>query len=131
MERRDFLGCAMLATLGAGTALAQATSETTTKSEPAKMPEAAKGLRITVLKCSVQQDFQKYRKAEIKPCDLMKEGQQFTIEQPWTKPAGMCDWAWADMRAILPYVYSGMWEQNVTCCSDGSRPVFFRIERLT
>ncbi len=126
MERRDFLGCAMLASVGAaGTALAQTTSET------AKPTQKPKGVRITVLRRSVQQDFQKYRSSEIKACDQMKDGQEFIAESPWNKPQGMCDWAWADVRTVIPYVYTGQWKQTVSCCTDGYRPVFFLIEQLT
>ncbi len=123
MERRDFLGCAVLTTLAAGTGLAQTT--------PAPNPaQPTKGVRITVLKHAVQTDFQKYRKDEIRPCTVVKDGQQFVINQPWSKPQGMCDWAWADIRVYMPYLFSGQWEQSVACCTDGFRPVFFRLERM-
>ncbi len=132
MERRDFLGCAALATIGAATAAAQTTSPTAAKpAEPKPAPEV-KGLRITVLKHGVQPDFQKIRGEEIKPCTAVRDGQEFVIEKPWIKPEGMCDWAWGDMRPSLPYVFSGMWgKQTVVCCTDGFRPVFFKIEQIT
>ncbi len=123
MERRDFLGCAVLTTIAAGTGMAQTASP-----QPAT---PAKGVRITVLKHAVQQDMQKYTKSEIRPCTAVRDGQEFTAEQPFSKPAGMCDWAWADMRPMIPFVFFGRMEQTVVCCTDGFRPVFFRLERLT
>ncbi len=123
MDRRDFLGCAALTTLAAGAGLAQATS--------AKPPQPAKGVRITVLKHALQPDMQKYLKREIKPCTVVQDGQEFVMESPYVKPAGMCDWAWADIRASIPFVFTGAHEQTVVCCTDGFRPVFFRLERLT
>ncbi len=125
MERRDFLNCAVLTTLAAGTGVAHAGAQTTAKSAQTK------GVRITVLKHAVQTEFQKYRGSEIKPCTVVQDGQQFVAEQPWNKPQGMCDWAWADIRVYLPFLFAGQWEQTVACCSDGFRPVFFRLERLT
>ncbi len=124
MERRDFLGCAVLTTLAAGSGLAQTATT-------AKLVQPTKGVRITVLKHAVQPDFQKYRAAEIKACTVVRDGQQFIAEQPWTKPEGMCDWAWADIRVYMPYLFSGQWDQTVACCTDGFRPVFFRLERMT
>ncbi len=132
MQRRDFLGCAALATLGAATAAAQTTSQTSAKPPEPKPDPKVKGVRITVLKRAVQQEFQKFREDEIKPCPAVRDGQEFIVEKPWEKPQGMCDWAWGDMRATLPYVYSGMGgKQTVVCCTDGFRPVFFKLEQIT
>ncbi len=126
MERRDFLGCAVLTTLAAGSGLAQAAAEKT-----AKPVQPAKGVRITVLKHAVQSEYQKYGGGEIKACTVVQDGQQFIAERPWNKPQGMCDWAWADVRAYLPFLFAGERDQMVACCTDGYRPVFFRLERLT
>ncbi len=126
MERRDFLGCAVLTTLAAGSGLAQAATEKITK--PGQPP---KGIRITVLKHAEQPEYQKYGGGDIKACTVVRDGQQFVAERPWTKPQGMCDWAWADIRAYLPFVFAGEPDQMVACCTDGYRPVFFRLERLT
>ncbi len=125
MERREFLGCAVLTTLAAGSGLAQAAADKTQK--PA---QPTKGVRITVLKHAVQPEYQKYAGAEIKACTVVQDGQQFIAERPWTKPQGMCDWAWADIRVYLPFFFAGAGQEMVVCCTDGYRPVFFRLERL-
>lgn len=68
------------------------------------------------------------------PCQLFKEGQTFVTEG-WM-PEGFCSWAWAD---ILKYVVVLARGGNmdgvvrgtfVTCCTDGFRPVFFKLESL-
>jgi len=124
MERRDFVGCASLASLSAlaGTAAAQEAGQ---KSVP-----PAKGVRITVLKTSVQAEFQKYREREITPCSQLKEGQEFLVEVPWYQPEGFCAWAWADIRTYIHIVHAGARDRFVACCTDGFRPVFFKLERV-
>jgi len=120
MERRGFFGCAGMASLGAlaGTASAQ------------QGPSPAKGVKITVLKTSLQADLQKYREREITPCDRFREGQEFVVEVPWYQPEGFCPWAWADIRTYIHIVHGGAMESTVACCTDGYRPVFFRLERM-
>jgi uncharacterized repeat protein (TIGR04076 family) len=113
MKRREFLS---------GAALAPAAL--------AAQAQPAKRVKITVLKRSVQTEFQKYRKDPIVACEKLKDGQEFIVESPWSKPEGMCDWAWADIRTFLHVVRSGDLQQFVTCCTDGFRPVFFRLERI-
>jgi uncharacterized repeat protein (TIGR04076 family) len=125
MERREFLSCAAL-TSAASLAVAQP-AHAAAQQPPA---QAAKRVRITVLRRSIQKEFQQYRKSEIVACDRVKDGQQFIVESPWEKPAGMCDWAWADIRTFIHIVRAGDLSEFVTCCTDGFRPVFFRIEKL-
>ena len=50
---------------------------------------------------------------------------------PWYPPEGFCDWAWADIRTYIGLVHAGGMEQTVACCTDGFRPVFFKLERLS
>jgi len=51
-------------------------------------------------------------------------------------PAGFCTWAWHDIYpAVTSLRFGGNfpWMKKegmvISCCSDGARPVFFRIER--
>jgi len=96
-------------------------------------------VRITVLKNSFNQDFvdeytEIYKGQPWKLCDLLHEGQEF-ISEGWM-PEGFCSFAWSD---ILQYVlvlarggnFVGVKPGTfVTCCTDGFRPVFFKIERI-
>jgi len=50
-----------------------------------------------------------------------------------TKPDGFCDWAWTDIHKTVALTMMGANPTPGTefsCCSDGLRPVTFRIERL-
>ncbi len=124
MERRQFFGCAGIASMTAvaGAAVAQ-------EAAPGSRPPA-KGVKITVLKISVQQDLRQHSSGEIKPCDRFKVGQEFVVKVPWVPPEGFCPWAWADIRTYIHIVHAGGMQQLVGCCTDGLRPVFFKIERL-
>ena len=124
MERREFVGCASLATM---TALAgRAVAQDAAPEEKAP----AKGVKITVLKTSVQRDFDQHRSGETRPCSEFKEGQEFTVNVPWYPPDGFCSWAWADIRTYIHIVHAGGMDQTVACCTDGFRPVFFKLERM-
>jgi uncharacterized repeat protein (TIGR04076 family) len=121
MERRQFVGCAGLASMTAlaGRAVAQ----------DAETPP--KGVKITVLKRTAQKDFAAYRDSEIKPCPLFEDGQEFVLESPWSVPEKFCDWAWADIRTYIHAVRGGGMDKAITCCTDGYRPVFFKVERTS
>jgi len=120
MERRQFVGCAGLASM---TALAgQAVAQDSTA--------PAKGVKITVLKTTVQKELEELRGGSITRCARFKEGQEFVVESPWSAPEGFCDWAWADIRTYIHIVHAGGMEQTVACCTDGFRPVFFKLERM-
>ena len=120
MERRRFVGCAGLASM---TALAGRAA-----AQDAKPP--AKGVKITVLKTTAQKDLESLRGREITPCTRFEEGQEFVVESPWGPPEGFCDWAWADVRTYIGLVDAGGMDETVACCTDGFRPVFFKLERL-
>jgi len=103
------------------------------------MPERNK-LRITVLKrLDPKEIFDEYPVAErdwFVPCEVYEDGQEFLVEG-LQMPEGFCPSAWQtlypNVRALgfggnLPYFE----EEGVTvsCCSDGMRPVIFKIERI-
>ena len=122
MKRRQFLNTVAATSAAAISGVAVSGAQETEKKYTCK---------ITVLKCTVQTDFIDYsRTGEIVPCQVFKEGQEFVVESPWSKPEGFCDWAWADFRTMIHNVYSGHFEKTVTCCTDGYRPVFFYLERV-
>ena len=122
MERRHFLGC-----VGGAAGASVAAAE---QAAPAAKPAAA-ACRITVLKRSVEQDLaDRFRDGRVKQCDAFKDGQEFTVKQPWSAPEGFCQWAWADIRSYVMANFHGGEFPTVACCTDGFRPVFFRIERV-
>jgi len=98
--------------------------------------------KITVLKTLYHQDLaEEYRHAHIHkgPCPFFKEGQEFIVNYMTEKPEGFdCDWAWNDIhKVLLALMLKGdfsTWMKNpnnfITCCTDGIKPVIFKIERL-
>ena len=73
---------------------------------------------------------------EMGPCGLFEDGQEF-IQEDWRPPEGFCPWAWADIHKEIILVRRGgsqggpMQEGTaIACCTDGFKPVVFRIERV-
>jgi uncharacterized repeat protein (TIGR04076 family) len=75
--------------------------------------------------------------ADLSPyCDRLNEGQEFIVEESGTMPQGFCSWAWHDIYPALTGLRFGGNYPWVTkegmiysCCTDGVRPVIFKIER--
>jgi uncharacterized repeat protein (TIGR04076 family) len=70
-------------------------------------------------------------------CDRLEVGQEFRVDESGAMPAGFCTWAWHDIYpAVTGLRFGGNypWIKRegliYSCCSDGARPVFFKIERL-
>ncbi len=70
-------------------------------------------------------------------CDRFQVGQEFIMDESGTIPTGFCTWAWHDIYpAVTGLRFGGNfpWMKKegmiYSCCSDGVRPVFFKIERL-
>lgn len=100
-------------------------------------------VRITVLRRAVYQDlFDDVERpdpnASIAKCPRFVEGQEFIVDAPLPeKPAGFCSWAWTDIQRQLQIVSFGGTHSNTippgiwhACCTDGLRPVTFRIEPI-
>jgi uncharacterized repeat protein (TIGR04076 family) len=94
--------------------------------------------KITVLKKMFNPDLvQEYCAQEATPCPVFEEGQEFYFKD-LEKPAGFCDWAWDDIHKIVLALLAngdfGSWmkdkHSNISCCTDGLRPVVFKIEKL-
>jgi len=73
---------------------------------------------------------------EYEICPMFKEGQEFIVSEKGEMPANFCVWAWhdiyKDMSVLLfggdfPWVGTGI---MYTCCTDGTRPVSFKLERV-
>jgi uncharacterized repeat protein (TIGR04076 family) len=94
--------------------------------------------KITVEKITFNKDIaKKYSKEWLKPCNVFIEGQEFEIQDPWSMPNGFCSTAWSDLLKNIQTISLGgnfpsiLKEGNsISCCTDGIRPVIFRIERL-
>ena len=125
MERRDFIkksaigsSCALAETLISGNVAAAENSEDYI-------------CKITVLKKTLNTKWNnEFRGNEGAKCPVFSEGQEFMVQSPWPAPEGFCHWAWADIRTFIHLVQEGRFENFVSCCTDGFRPVFFRIERI-
>jgi uncharacterized repeat protein (TIGR04076 family) len=129
MERREFL-----TTLAAtsGCAMAAAASEQTEQAAAGAGQQAQKkyGVKITVLKRNYEKEIVEQMKTGPKSaCTRFKDGQEFTVSSQWAMPEKFCEWAYADIRAYIPMVL-GQGNPIAVCCTDGYRPVFFKVERI-
>jgi uncharacterized repeat protein (TIGR04076 family) len=100
-------------------------------------------VKITVVKTSVNQEFidlyvERERARTLGPCEVFKEGQEFVVDPMTAMPAGFCPWAWDDMYKVLSAFWAGAnfgeWTEGgdtlLGCCTDGTRPVYFKIDKL-
>ena len=93
-------------------------------------------IKITVLKRLVHDDLLGcYADSIWPPCERFEDGQEL-ISHSVNMPAGFCSWAWADMQKYVMTLSRGGNFVGVkpglfiTCCTDGFRPVIFKLERL-
>lgn len=97
--------------------------------------------KITVVKRTLNQDlidqYVSKARGDFAQCQVYEDGQEFLIEDFPLKPDGFCDWAWADIhRDVVAVMFGGSYpwiEQPgtaITCCTDGLRPVVFRVEAI-
>jgi len=92
-------------------------------------------VRITVLKKHFHEEF--IGKYAANPehwteCKHFEVDQEFVTkkEAPWEMPAGFCGWAWADIQKLVYGMARGGQDVFVTCCTDGYRPVIFKLEKV-
>ena len=104
--------------------------------------------RITVLETKVFAEYQEKYLADPKsgPCPCFKAGDTFLLKRTSEQDdfyrlmdGKFCGEAW---DAISRYIYTGLqggsimrgWMKHenemIACCSDGTRPVIFKIERI-
>lgn len=130
MERRRFLNTLATTTAGAAAAGAVAVGVSPGPAE-AQEGRAAAGLKVTVLRVTLDQELdEEYRDGGAGPCPVFQEGQEFTVQSPYLHPDDFCHWAWADIRSFIQESYFGRPDPIIACCTDGIRPVFFKIERI-
>jgi uncharacterized repeat protein (TIGR04076 family) len=93
-------------------------------------------VRITVLRRTQNADLlQEYADTVWEPCERLAEGQQF-VSRGANMPDGFCSWAWCDIQKyVLTLARGGNFlgvrcGTYITCCTDGFRPVIFKVERV-
>jgi len=124
MKRRDFISGAAI-----GSVCAAAPAEVAQAAAGSKRKK--KSCKITVLKKTIHNDlYKEIRGREGKLCTVFEEGQEFTLTSPYKPPEGFCQWAWADIRQFILGAWFGREDASVACCTDGFRPVLFKIERI-
>ena len=93
-------------------------------------------VKITVLRRTLNEDFvRNHADSTWVPCQRLTDGQEF-ISHGLDMPEGFCSWAWCDVfKCVMTLARGGNFlgvppGVFVTCCTDGYRPVFFKIERI-
>lgn len=99
-------------------------------------------VRITVMKKVLHQDLlDEYlapsaRERGFSLCSAFEVGDTFVLNG-MEYPEGFCHWAWADIQRDVMMVMFGQgfpWvapaKTAITCCTDGFRPVTFKVERI-
>ena len=98
-------------------------------------------VKITVLKKLYHEDLvDAYllpeKKASYPPCYRFNEGDVFIVDG-FEMPAGFCPWAWADIhREIISVMFHAEFPNSkkpgsiIASCTDGLRPVIFKVESL-
>ena len=98
-------------------------------------------IKITVLRKMLNKDFaEKYCQEPVTHCPVFKEGQELIYNHfgDGNKPVGFCEHAWNDiyptvMTLASKGTYVGWMKEdgeNIVCCTDGIRPVVFKVERF-
>ena len=69
-------------------------------------------------------------------CGAVEMGKTY-ISKDLKMPEGFCSWAWADIQRDVAHLALGgnfRWIKKpgsmVSCCTDGLRPVVFKLERV-
>jgi uncharacterized repeat protein (TIGR04076 family) len=95
-------------------------------------------VKITVVKKLSNADvFNRYANRGAHPsCDTVEVGMEF-LSKGMSMPSNFCSWAWADIQRDVAHIAMGgdfPWIKDrgtmITCCTDGLRPVVFKLERL-
>lgn len=98
----------------------------------------AEKVKITILKKLLMDDIvtEYAGEGKIGICNKFEEGDVF-ITDGRTVPEGFCTWAWSDIFKDIIFVRNNMdcigtidKKSQIASCTDGFRPVIFRIEPL-
>ena len=99
--------------------------------------------KITVLKRTLNQEYaDEYCEKKVGLCERFNEGDEFITDHSTNMPEGFCPYAWLDIhRLVMTLMHGGnfgssgwKWMNDdktfIGCCTDGIRPVIFKIERI-
>ena len=95
-------------------------------------------VKITVVaKLQPGEIFDELAAKNVKPiCDAVETGKTY-LSKDLKMPEGFCAWAWADIQRDVAHLALGgdfRWINQpgsmVSCCTDGLRPVVFKLERV-
>ena len=87
--------------------------------------------KITVLKCDFNTElYNQYPYGLASPCGRLTVGQEFISICRWDPPEGLCIWAWRDLIPVIQSFHEGRENPAIQCCTDGLRPVTFKVERI-
>lgn len=100
--------------------------------------------KITVIKRTLNSELAgNYINSTVGLCELFNDGDEFVITSALTKPDNFCSWAWNDIYKVVVTLARGgnfndgmfsSWMKDnrsmITCCTDGIRPVIFKVERI-
>lgn len=100
-----------------------------------------KKVKITVMRKEYYADFAREYLTEGEKtgaCSLLNVGDCFIYEGAAKMPEGFCPWAWIDIYNNVSAISSGgtyrPWSkkdgQTIVCCTDGIRPVVFKVEAV-
>lgn len=97
-----------------------------------------KKVKIAVLeKLKTGHILEKFGQDVEEECELFNVGDEFIVAEDLEMPKGFCSWAWADIqRDIVHLAFQGDFPfikkkgMMISCCTDGLRPVVFKLERL-
>lgn len=100
-----------------------------------------KKVKITVLRKEFYEDLaDEYLTEGVQTgsCALLNEGDTFLYEGSAQMPEGFCPWAWIDIYQSISAISAGAtftpWNckdgQTIVCCTDGIRPVVFKLEAV-
>jgi len=98
-------------------------------------------VKITVLKrFNPSEVFEKSPVTPVNPlgaCELFMDGQEFLVREDGKTPEGFCTSAWQTIFCnVRTLAFGGdlPWFKEkgvaINCCSDGLRPVVFKLERV-
>jgi uncharacterized repeat protein (TIGR04076 family) len=87
--------------------------------------------KIAVIRKTFNKDlYNRFSDGHPGPCVWLEVGQEFVTESEWDPPEGLCTSTWADMRPIIHGMHAGNPRVKIESCTDGLRPVLFRLERV-
>ncbi|MHA2157209.1 MAG: TIGR04076 family protein [Candidatus Hodarchaeales archaeon] len=95
--------------------------------------------KITVLKKTIHQELaDEYCKTKTGICTRFEEGDMYIADNSTSMPEGFCGYAWIDLHRLILVLMNdgnfGTWMKDensmIACCTDGIRPVVFKLERI-